>query len=158
MIINNFDLDQRPVCGERILQGICEGSPAISPGILPIISSTGRKRKPRAILTTCATDIGVSESLRITERRYSWALEIDVVACDYAMLASNKTGAVFMRYDVLAIRRHAGPAHRQRAVVSARLADLRRGESYLMRLFGSLTTPERWRDQQPAAENFSLRQ
>ncbi|QUJ01779.1 hypothetical protein KCP75_24200 [Salmonella enterica subsp. enterica] len=70
-IINNVSTSM--ACGERILQGhFGERSPAISPGMCRSVSALlAKSNKPRAILTTCTTGIGVATNLARTERRYS---------------------------------------------------------------------------------------
>lgn len=107
-IINNVSTSMALYVGERILQGhfIEEIARDIARDV-PVEYQLywPKSNKPRAILTTCATGIGVATNLcALLSASIPQALEIDVVACDYAMLASNKTQEpVFMRYDVLAI-------------------------------------------------------
>ncbi len=159
-IINNVSTSMALYVGERILQGhfIEEIARDIARDV-PVEYQLywPKSNKPRAILTTCATGIGVATNLcALLSASIPQALEIDVVACDYAMLASNKTrGAGIYALRRTGDSRHAGPAHRQRAVDFARLADLRRGES--------LSDAAVWfadhagaggGDQQPAAEKL----
>lgn len=107
-IINNVSTSMALYVGERILQGhfIEEIARDIARDV-PVEYQLywPKSNKPRAILTTCATGIGVATNLcALLSASIPQALEIDVVACDYAMLANNKTQEpVFMRYDVLAI-------------------------------------------------------
>lgn len=162
-IINNVSTSMALYVGERILQGhfIEEIARDIARDV-PVEYQLywPKSNKPRAILTTCATGIGVATNLcALLSASIPQALEIDVVACDYAMLANNKTQEpVFMRYDVLAIVGTLDPHIASVPWIS--LDSLISGERnhYLMRLFGSLTTPEQVAEiNNLLLKNFSLR-
>ncbi len=162
-IINNVSTSMALYVGERILQGhfIEEIARDIARDV-PVEYQLywPKSNKPRAILTTCATGIGVATNLcALLSASIPQALEIDVVACDYAMLASNKTQEpVFMRYDVLAIVGTLDPHIASVPWISLDSLISGEGNHYLMRLFGSLTTPEQVAEiNNLLLKNFSLR-
>ncbi|ECN1534321.1 PRD domain-containing protein, partial [Salmonella enterica subsp. enterica serovar Enteritidis] len=162
-IINNVSTSMALYVGERILQGhfIEEIARDIARDV-PVEYQLywPKSNKPRAILTTCATGIGVATNLcALLSASIPQALEIDVVACDYAMLANNKTQEpVFMRYDVLAIVGTLDPHIASVPWISLDSLISGEGNHYLMRLFGSLTTPEQVAEiNNLLLKNFSLR-
>lgn len=162
-IINNVSTSMALYVGERILQGhfIEEIARDIARDV-PVEYQLywPKSNKLRAILTTCATGIGVATNLcALLSASIPQALEIDVVACDYAMLASNKTQEpVFMRYDVLAIVGTLDPHIASVPWISLDSLISGEGNHYLMRLFGSLTTPEQVAEiNNLLLKNFSLR-
>ncbi|EGL6579136.1 sigma-54-dependent transcriptional regulator [Salmonella enterica] len=162
-IINNVSTSMALYVGERILQGhfIEEIARDIARDV-PVEYQLywPKSNKPRAILTTCAAGIGVATNLcALLSASIPQALEIDVVACDYAMLASNKTQEpVFMRYDVLAIVGTLDPHIASVPWISLDSLISGEGNHYLMRLFGSLTTPEQVAEiNNLLLKNFSLR-
>lgn len=162
-IVNNVSTSMALYVGERILQGdvieeiardIAQDLPTEQQTYWPVCS------KPKAILTTCATGIGVATNLRsLLQASIPGTLEIEVVACDYAMLAQNKAQEpVFTRYEVLAIVGTLDPQIRQVPWISLDSLISGEGNQQLMRLLGALTTPEQVVEiNNLLLKNFSLR-
>jgi Transcriptional antiterminator len=162
-IVNNVSTSMALYVGERILQGhlieeiardIAQDLPTEHQLYWP---TSG---KPKAILTTCATGIGVATNLcSLLQASIPESLEIEVVACDYAMLAQNKAQEpVFTRYEVLAIVGTLDPCLRHVPWISLDSLISGEGNQQLMRLLGALTTPEQVAEiNNLLLKNFSLR-
>lgn len=162
-IVNNVSTSMALYVGERILQGhFIEDIARDIAQDLPVEHQLywPKSSKPKAILTTCATGIGVATNLcSLLQASIPEALGIEVVACDYAMLAHNKQQEpVFSRYDVLAIVGTLDPQIRSLPWISLDSLISGEGNQQLRTLFGALTTPEQVTEiNNLILKNFSLR-
>ncbi|HFZ8994909.1 TPA: sigma 54-interacting transcriptional regulator [Citrobacter freundii] len=162
-IVNNVSTSMALYVGERILQGhFIEEIARDIASDLPVEYQLywPKSSKPKAILTTCATGIGVATNLSsLLHASIPQELEIDVIACDYTVLARNKEQEpVFTRYEVLAIVGTLDPHIASVPWISLDSLISGEGHQLLMRLFGSLATPEQVAEiNNLILKNFSLR-
>lgn len=162
-IINNVSTRMALYVGERLLQGdYLETIASDIAADLPVEHKIiwPELKKPKAIVTTCATGIGAASNLSsLLKASIPQELGIEVVAYEYDTLAQNKRREpIFSRFEVLALVGTLDPNIPEVPYISLGTLISGQGNDTLLTLFGAITSAENvMQINERIVKNFSLR-